>query len=129
MSDSTSRPPASARSVGLGGDGDEISAIREVEDEFGVRLDYADAHNWHGVGDVYAALRRSLPAAEADKPDVWTRFATALCRETGISPSSISLESELLSESGIWVHVAKGSVFLWSILALAAVIGIGWMLL
>lgn len=115
--------------VGLGGDGDEVSAIREVEEAFGVRLDYADADNWHCAGDVYAALRRALPADEADKPDVWDRFAEALCRETGISPSSICPESELLAESGIWVHVVNGSALFWKAMALAAVVAVGWMLL
>ncbi|MEO6217135.1 MAG: hypothetical protein ABIO86_13980 [Sphingomonas sp.] len=118
-----------AQSVGLGGDGDEIAAITEVETEFGVTLDYTDAENWASVGDVYAALRKALPPEEADKPGTWARFAQALCRETGISPSSISLESELLAESGIWIHVANGSAMLWSAIAIAAVVGISWMLL
>jgi len=120
-------PPV--QSVGLGGDGDEIAAISEVENEFGVKLDYTDAHNWQSAGDVYAALRKALPPEEADKPDTWERFAKALCRETGISPSSISPESELLAESGIWIHVANGSGIVWSAIAIAAIIGIGWTLL
>lgn len=120
---------ARARSVGLGGDGDEIAAIREVEEEFGVRLDYANAHDWATVEDVYAALRKALPAEEADQQGVWDRFAQALCRETGLSPSNIRLTSELLSEDGIWVHVANGSAVLWSAIAIAAVASIGWMLL
>lgn len=86
-----------AQSVGLGGDGDEIDAIGEVETAFGVTLDYSDAHNWSTAGDVYAALLRALPPPEAEKPDVWDRFAAALCRETGISPSRISPDSELLA--------------------------------
>ena len=117
------------QSVGLGGDGDEISALREVEEAFGVRLGYADADTWHSAGDVYAALLRALPAGEADQPGVWDRFAEALCRETGISPSSIRPESELLSESGIWVSVSNGWPLLWGAVGLAAVIGVGWMLL
>lgn len=118
-----------AQSVGLGGDGDEIAALQEVENEFGVRLDYTDAHNWQSAGDIYAALRKALPPEEADRPDTWKRFAKALCRETGISPSSISPESELLSESGIWIHVANVSGVFWSAIAIAAIVGIGWMLL
>lgn len=116
-------------SVGLGGDGDEISAIREVEEEFGVRLDYADARNWSTAGDVYAALRRALPADESDKPDVWDRFANALCRETGVRASTLTFESELLSENGIWVHVANGSAMLWSVIVIAALVSTGWLLL
>ena len=120
-------PPA--QSVGLGGDGDEIAALQEVESEFGVRLDYTDAHVWGSAGDVYAALQKALPPEEADKPDTWERFAKALCRETGISPSSISPESELLAESGIWIHVANVSGIVWSAIAVAAIVSIGWMLL
>lgn len=116
------------RSVGLGGDGDEISAIEEVEAEFNVTLDYTNAYEWATAGDVYAALCMALPAGEADQPDVWDRFARALCRETGISPSDITRESELLSEGGIWVHVANGSAALWIAIAILAVAGIGWLL-
>ena len=117
------------QSVGLGGDGDEIAALQEVESEFGVRLDYTDAHNWGSAGDVYAALQKALPPEEADKPDTWDRFAKALCRETGISPSSISPESELLAESRIWIQVANVSGLFWSAIAIAAIVSIGWMLL
>jgi hypothetical protein len=118
-----------SQSVGLGGDGDEISALREVEEEFDVRLDYTDAAKWNTVGDVFAALQRALPAVEADKPEVWDRFAKALCRETGISPSRISHNSELLSESGLWVHVANGSAILWSGAAIVAIVGVIWLLI
>ena len=120
---------APSQSVGLGGDGDEIVAIEEVEREFGVRLDYTNAHEWSTAGDVYAALLRALPAGEADQPGVWDRFAIAICRETGASPANLTLESELLSESGIWVHVADGSAIVWTAIAIAAVVGIGWLLL
>jgi len=119
---------ARPRSVGLGGDGDEISAIEEVEAEFNVTLDYTNAHEWVTAGDVYAALCMALPAGEADRPEVWDRFARALCRETGVPPSDISPESELLCEDGIWVHVANGSTALWIAIAILVVAGIGWML-
>ena len=62
------------QSVGLGGDGDEVSAIQEVEAEFGVQLDCSDAPNWATAGDVYRALCRVLPAEEAAKPDLSERF-------------------------------------------------------
>jgi hypothetical protein len=71
----------------------------------------------------------ALPAGEADRPDVWDRCARALCRETGISPSDITRESELLSEDGIWLHVARGSTALWIAIAILAVAGISWVLL
>ncbi|PSJ36487.1 hypothetical protein C7I55_25785 [Sphingomonas deserti] len=121
--------PRPNHSVGLGGDGDEIAAIGEVEAEFGVTLDYADAHNWTTAGDVYAALRRALPPKEADKLDLWDRFADALCRETGVQPSSLTPESELLCEDGVWMHVANGSAILWSTVAAAALVAVGWLLL
>ncbi len=106
-----------AHSVGLGGDGDEVDAIREVEAAFGVTLDDGDAGNWHTAGDVYAALRRALPPEESERSDVWERFAEALCRETGISPSRISPDSPLLATSGPWVRVAYVS----GVLAIALV--------
>jgi len=120
---------AASQSVGLGGDGDEILAIRQVEDAFGVTLDDSRAHEWSTAGDVYAALLRALPAGEADRPDTWDRFATAVCRETGISPSSISPESGLLAGSGLCVHVVDGSAMFLTILAIAAVLEIGWSLM
>lgn len=113
--------------VGLGGDGDEIAAIGEVETEFGVKLDYSDAHNWNTVGDIYTALLNQLSSEEARQPDVWDRFSQAICRETGISPSSISLESGLLAEDGMWVHVVKISPWLWGILAIAIIGVIAWL--
>jgi len=116
------------RSVGLGGDGDEISAIEEVEAEFNVTLDYSNAHEWATAGDVYAALRMALPAGEADQPGVWDRFAQALCRETGVPPPDISAESMLLCEDGIWMHVANGSAALWIAIVIVAFVGIGRML-
>lgn len=33
-------------SLGLGGDGDEVNAIGDVEREFGVNLDKSDASSW-----------------------------------------------------------------------------------
>ena len=118
-----------ARNVGLGGDGDEIAALQEVEEEFGVELDYSDARDWATVGDVYAALLRQLPTEEANEQDVWPRFAKAICRITGTPPSSVSLESGLIAEDGLWVSVANASAFLWFALAIAGVVGTGWLML
>ncbi|MBL8651720.1 MAG: hypothetical protein JNL35_15115 [Sphingopyxis sp.] len=80
---------AARENLGLGGDGDEISAIQDVEDEFGVRLDYSCANTWSTVGDVYTALLAQLSPEEAAQADVWDRFSKAIGRETGISPSTI----------------------------------------
>ena len=101
------------KNVGLGGDGDEIWALRDVEEEFGVSLDYTNANDWSSVGDVYSALLLQLSADEAGQPNVWDRFAKAICRETGISPSSIQPESGLIAEDGMWVHVSEVSAFVW----------------
>ena len=111
--------------LGLGGDGDEIAAIEEVEATFGVRLDYSDAGNWSTVGDVYASLLRKLSAYEAARPDLWDRFAQAISRETGIDPSRVSLETGLLAEGRLWVHVTSVSAWIWvasALLIVAAVI-------
>jgi hypothetical protein len=110
--------------VGLGGDGDEISAIEEVENEFGVRLDYSDAALWSTVGDVYAALLAQLPPEEAKRPDVWDRFSRAICQETGISPYGIGLESGLIAEDGLWVSVVSGWRVLFILAILATIIAI-----
>lgn len=86
------------RSLGLGGDGDEIAAITEVERCFGVRLDYSDSQNWETAGDVFAALQRELPAEQAAAHDTWTRFAKAISSETGVDHSRVTHETLLLGE-------------------------------
>jgi hypothetical protein len=89
-------------SVGLGGDGDEIAAIDEVEAVFGVTLDYADAPTWETAGDVFRSLQTSLPADIANAPDTWDRFAAALTHETGVDPATITPDSPLLDEALPW---------------------------
>lgn len=89
-------------SVGLGGDGDEIAAIDEVEATFGVTLDYADAPTWQTAGDVFRSLQNSLSAEVANAPDTWDRFAAALTHETGIDPATITPDSPLLDEPVSW---------------------------
>jgi len=115
-------------SVGLGGDGDEIAAIQDVEKAFGVMLDGADAPGWHTAGDVYASLRKMLPAEEAARPDAWDRFASALAQETGVDPQAITPESPLLTPSRPWILVSNASALLWLIVSLGAVAGIAWAL-
>ena len=116
------------QSVGLGGDGDEIAAIEEVEAAFGVRLDYSDASNWLTAGDVYQALCRALPADEAAKPDLWDRFADALTRETGVDPKSIRAESTLLSQTRFWARLADANAVVWVLVVIGAAVGIGLVL-
>ena len=89
-------------SVGLGGDGDEIAAIDEVEATFGVTLDYADAPTWQTAGDVFRSLRNALPTDVANAPDNWDRFAAALTHETGVDPATITPDSPLLDEAVSW---------------------------
>ncbi len=95
--------------LGLGGDGDEIAAIEEVETAFGVRLDDSDAGNWSTVGDIHTALMRALSPEEAAKPDVWARFAEAISRETGVDPTRIGPDTDLLLASGGWGRVASAA--------------------
>lgn len=85
-------------SLGLGGDGDEMAAITEVERCFGIRLDYSDSRNWTAVGDVFAALQRALPADQAAAHDTWARFAAAISMETGVDASRITHETLLLGQ-------------------------------
>lgn len=86
------------RSLGLGGDGDEIAAIEEVERYFGVRLDYSNAQSWTTVGDVFAALQRTLPEERAAAHDTWARYVEAIALETGVDPSRVTPETLLLSQ-------------------------------
>lgn len=89
-------------SVGLGGDGDEIAAIDEIEMTFGVTLDYADAPMWQTAGDVFRSLKNALPADIANAPDTWDRFVTALTHEVGVDPATITPDSPLLDEAVSW---------------------------
>ena len=108
-----------SQSVGLGGDGDEIAAIEEVERTFGVTLDKADAPSWETAGDVFASLLKALPKDEAARRDVWARFADAITRETGANPARIQMDSPLLSNLRLpfWA-VALGIVALWTLMIL-----------
>jgi hypothetical protein len=121
---STSLP----HSVGLGGDGDEVAAIRDVEEAFGVSLDQADAPGWRTAGDVYASLCRALPPEEAARPGTWDRFASALARETGVDPQAITPDSPLLVPDSRWALVSNASAMLWLVIAALAVVGAVWAL-
>jgi len=92
----TNMPP---HSLGLAGDGDEIAAISEVEQCFGVQLDYSDAGRWLTVGDVFRALRRALPLEYGASDDAWLRFRDAISREAGVEPSKVTAETLLLGGS------------------------------
>ncbi len=113
--------------VGLGGDGDEIAALRDVEEAFGVALDYSTANEWTTVGDVWEALLEQLPDGASERPETWNRFKEALCRETGMDPKRIALESGLIAENGLWVQVVDGTNVL-LMLAFSAVVLVVWWL-
>jgi hypothetical protein len=117
-----------AQSVGLGGDGDEVHAIRDVEAAFGVKLDYRDAPNWVTAGHVFASLCNALPADEAAKPDLWERFAEALANETGADPKTIQPESPLLSHSRFGVVAGNALALVFAGGAIAVLIGLLWVL-
>lgn len=87
--------PGSEYSVGLLGDGDEISAIEDVERAFGVTLDTSSAGQWWTVGHVYVALCKALPD-DAPSDGRWDRFTAALASETGVDPKQLTVDSPLL---------------------------------
>lgn len=100
------------QSLGLGGDGDEIAAITEVERCFGVRLDYSESQSWKTAGDVFAALQRALPAELAAADDTWARFAKAISLETGVDHSRVTHETSLLGEHRFGRSVLAGVAIL-----------------
>jgi hypothetical protein len=109
-------------SVGLGGDGDEIAAIDDVERAFGIKLDYSDAPQWLTAGDVFDALRKALPADKRDTADLWERFSAAICGVTGVNPKAIERGSPLLSSSRFWARMADASAVVWIAVISALVI-------
>ncbi len=119
-------PPKSA---GLGGDGDEISAIQDVERAFGVTLDKADAPRWHTAGDVFLSLCKALPADIRDDGGLWARFTEALADQTGVDPEAIEKDSPLLADTLFWVWVANASVAVWIIIAASMLALVAWALL
>ena len=117
-----------AKSVGLAGDGDEISAIYDVEKEFGIKFDYEDAPGRFTAGDVFESLRTKLAGSELPERQIWERFTTALSQETGVDPKSLSRESPLILEGHPWrkVHDFFGHMWfvLFAIVGLTIVIAI-----
>ena len=111
-------------SVGLGGDGDEVVAIQDVERHFNVRLNYADASRWITAGDVFASLEEALSRKDAPQPDAWTRFAECLASHTGIDAARIQPSSPLLTQSRVWARVADASAYVSIAAALTLVVGV-----
>lgn len=85
--------------VGLGGDGDEVDAITDVERALGITLDSSAAGEWYTAGDVFQSVLSATPAPERDDPDLWLRFTAALCATSGVDPHRIEPASPLLSQA------------------------------
>ena len=117
------------KSVALGGDGDEIATIADVEHTFRVKLDKADAPQWHTAGDVFASLCKALPADIRADDGLWSRFTEVLAHHAGVDPKAIEKDSPFLSQSRLWVHVANESALVWIAAAVGMLALVGWALL
>lgn len=78
------------KSLGLGGDGDEIDAIEAVENAFSIRFDQSDANSWICVGDVFASLIRRLGSEPEQDRNLWRKFVAALGEGADLYPEEIS---------------------------------------
>ena len=99
MTDAATPGPAT---LGLNSNSDEFAAIEEIEAEFGVTIDYADAPKWHTVGDLFNSLLAQLPAMQASEPEIWDRFATVLSRATDTDLEAIMPQTPLADEAQAW---------------------------
>ena len=114
-----------SKSVGLDGDGDEIAAIQDVERTFGVKLDYDDAPGWFTAGDVFRSLQKALPREDLSNSDLWSRFAVALCDQTGVNPNDIGPESPLLLPGfRFWAWLADTSAAFWIVIFVVGLLGL-----
>lgn len=88
--------------LGLASNSDEFALIEEIEAEFGVTIDYADAPQWRTAGDLFGSLLAQLPAGQANNPDIWERFAIALAKATDTDAEAITSETLLADEVQAW---------------------------
>lgn len=102
-------------SVGLAGDGDEISAIYDVQNAFNIKFDYDEAPNWITAGDLFASLKNKLSEKELSDRGLWDHFASALSQETGVDPKALSPESPLILDGHPWRRVHDALSWLWII--------------
>ncbi len=109
-------------SVGLGGDGDEVDAIEDVERKFDVKLDDADATGWFTAGDVFKSLQQKVDGLELEDADQWLRFATALTQSTGVNPLEIVPESPLLAPPLNWGNAITTVGWLYVLAGIGAVV-------
>lgn len=70
------------RSLGLGGDGDEVDAVERVERTFGVAFHHEELERFVTVGDVWRALLNELQLDEAAAAPLWPEFVAVLGEET-----------------------------------------------
>jgi hypothetical protein len=72
------------KSIGPGGDGDEVDAIERVEAEFEFLFDHDDRETFVTVGDVWRALLKelSLDEASAEAEAAWPVLVGAPGDET-----------------------------------------------
>jgi hypothetical protein len=93
---------AAPATLGVASNSDEFAVIEELETEFGVTIDYADAPQWRTVSDLFAALRAQLPAGQANDPDIWDRFVGAVAQATDVDAETITPEMSLADEAQAW---------------------------
>jgi hypothetical protein len=116
--------------LGLNSNSDEFAAIEEIEAEFGVTIDYADAPKWRTVGDLFRSLLVQLPAGETGDPEIWERFARTLSQATDIDPETITPDMRLADEIQAWRGLGTLSAALWLLLiGMALVVVLGAVLL
>ena len=88
------------KTIGLGGDGDEVDAIERVEAAFGIVFDHADCERFVTVGDVWRALLTELGVdeASAEAEAAWPTTVWELGDETLGEHQflEISLETRLI---------------------------------
>jgi hypothetical protein len=129
MTDAVPAIPGPA-TLGLNSNSDEFAAIEEVETEFGVTIDYADAPRWHTAGDLFRSLLAQLPAGHDDDPEIWERFARALSQTTDTDPETITPGMLLADEVQAWRGLGTLSAALWMLLiGMALVVVLGAVLL
>jgi hypothetical protein len=88
--------------LGLASNSDEFAVIEELEAEFGVTIDYANAPQWRTVGDLFTALLAQLPAGPTNDPDVWERFVSTLSQTTDVDVETIAPQMPLADEAQAW---------------------------
>ena len=89
------------KSIGLGGDGDEVDAIERVEKRFDIAFDHEDCERFDTVGDVWRALVKELRLSEAEAAPLWNDFVAELGDETlrKAEFGKVGLETTLLAPS------------------------------